>query len=170
MNNSFRIAGLGIVMGRMCVGRLAGLYKQGRLGHWVGSVVGQVLHKGMFRERDRPSQMKHAELKNRPFCSMSLFDPSASMRRETVAATPHSACPSAWANPTRTCNRSHVAPSFLSVPRIRRYTFSSGAKCTSSILLPLPLCLIVTNCPNGRFTGWASHCVYYLTYLRTRLR
>lgn len=47
--------------------RLAGLYKRGRLGHWVGSVVGQVLHKGMFRERDLPSQMKHAELKNRPF-------------------------------------------------------------------------------------------------------
>lgn len=164
MNNFFRIAGPGIVMGRMCVGRPAGLYKQGRLGHWVGSVVGQVLHKGMFRERDRPSQMKHAELKNhRPFCPVSLSDPSASMRRETVAATPHSACPSAWAMPPDSAIAATSLRAGLSVPRIRRYTFSFGAKCTSSISLPLPLCLIVTNCPNGRVTGWASHCVYYLT-------
>lgn len=63
--NISRIAGPGSVMGSD--GAIASRMGQTcRLVTGLCPVVGQGCTKGMFQERDRPSQMKHAELKNRP--------------------------------------------------------------------------------------------------------
>lgn len=78
MNNS-RTAEPGNVMGKDGVVDFWA-YKQvgwslGRVSVWAG------LHKGVFQESVRPSQMKHAELKIRPFLSRVSFDPPVASRR-----------------------------------------------------------------------------------------
>lgn len=108
--------------------------------------------------------MKHAELKNRTLsvpCLLvrSRFD-QADGRRATITATPHSACPSAWAIQPKICKRSHIAPK-LSVPGTKRedvdypppslLSLLRGAKFTCTFHLH-PLC---SNCdrPAGRSWG-----------------
>lgn len=76
----------------------------------LGSVSGWAgLRKGVSPERDRPSQMNHAELKNCCFLFRVSFHPSASIRRQTVAATPRPACSVCLDKTTKIYNRSHVA-------------------------------------------------------------
>lgn len=79
---------------------------------------------------------------------MSLSDPSASMRRETVAATPHSACPSAWAMPP---NPAIAATSLRAVCRCLRFADTShpeqSARHLSPCLSPLSDCNQLTGTP-----------------------
>lgn len=107
MNNS-RTAEPGIVVGRAVqptLGCANGV-------DWsLGSVSGRAgLHKGVFQERDRPSQMKHTELKNRLFLFRVSFSPFR-FDQAGYHSRDASLCLSVCLDDTtKSCNRSHVAP------------------------------------------------------------
>lgn len=102
---------------------------------------------------------------------MSLFHPSASIRRDIIAATPRSACPSAWTIPPKAAiaATSLRAVGACDVGGRRKCppTSPPGGKCTLSVCpSPLSSCLVVTNRPElGHGDG-----AYHIRLLSTQIR